>query len=213
MHRNRRSNNQKASLALAAVLRNGGFARLAPSLSAIGGNSADPIRRVAAGEIFGLKHIAAGIGAEVSFVSLDSRVPGLAVERPAALLACQGNCGNPLWMRFAANVLALEPARVVRGWLSDLIKALRVLCAETGLRAEPLALHSAWGNHHHNPATLARFWLAHVFCHGPIVLCNGTTGQVAQQLGRQWIGCELNPDYAPLQNERLAQTSLVLEAA
>lgn len=42
---------------------------------------------------------------------------------------------------------------------------------------------------------------------------SGTAGQVAQQLGRQWIGCELNPDYAPLQNERLAQTSLVLEAA
>lgn len=42
---------------------------------------------------------------------------------------------------------------------------------------------------------------------------SGTTGQVAQQLGRKWIGCELNPDYAPLQNERLAQTSLVLEAA
>lgn len=42
---------------------------------------------------------------------------------------------------------------------------------------------------------------------------SGTTGQVAQQLGRQWIGCELNPDYEPLQNERLAQTSLVLEAA
>lgn len=42
---------------------------------------------------------------------------------------------------------------------------------------------------------------------------SGTAGQVAQQLGRQWIGCELNPDYEPLQNERLAQTSLVLEAA
>jgi site-specific DNA-methyltransferase (cytosine-N4-specific) len=29
---------------------------------------------------------------------------------------------------------------------------------------------------------------------------SGTTGQVAQNLGRQWIGCELNPEYAPLQH-------------
>lgn len=32
---------------------------------------------------------------------------------------------------------------------------------------------------------------------------SGTTGQVAQRLGRQWIGCELNPAYASLQSERL----------
>jgi len=32
---------------------------------------------------------------------------------------------------------------------------------------------------------------------------SGTTGQVAQALGRQWIGCELNPDYAPLQQARI----------
>lgn len=42
---------------------------------------------------------------------------------------------------------------------------------------------------------------------------SGTTGQVAQQLGRQFIGIELNPEYAPLQAERLRQPSLNLEAA
>lgn len=39
---------------------------------------------------------------------------------------------------------------------------------------------------------------------------SGTTAQVAQQLGRQWIGCELNPEYAPLQQERTAQGALAL---
>jgi DNA modification methylase len=38
---------------------------------------------------------------------------------------------------------------------------------------------------------------------------SGTTGEVAQNLGRKWIGCELNRSYASLQNERTAQTSLV----
>jgi len=40
---------------------------------------------------------------------------------------------------------------------------------------------------------------------------SGTTAQVAQNLGRQYLGCELNPEYKPLQDKRLAQRSLVLE--
>lgn len=39
---------------------------------------------------------------------------------------------------------------------------------------------------------------------------SGTTGEVAQRLGRQWIGCELNQDYAPLQMNRTAQEGLPL---
>jgi DNA modification methylase len=42
---------------------------------------------------------------------------------------------------------------------------------------------------------------------------SGTTGQVAQNLGRQFIGCELNPAYEALQAERLRQMGLMLEAA
>jgi DNA modification methylase len=37
---------------------------------------------------------------------------------------------------------------------------------------------------------------------------SGTTAQVAQDLGRQYIGCELNPAYGKLQKKRTAQTSL-----
>jgi DNA modification methylase len=39
---------------------------------------------------------------------------------------------------------------------------------------------------------------------------SGTTGQVSQQLGRKWIGCELNKDYEALQNERISQQGLEL---
>ena len=42
---------------------------------------------------------------------------------------------------------------------------------------------------------------------------SGTTGEVAQNLGRQFIGCELNPAYKPLQVERLRQPGLILEVA
>jgi site-specific DNA-methyltransferase (cytosine-N4-specific) len=42
---------------------------------------------------------------------------------------------------------------------------------------------------------------------------SGTTGQVAQALGRHYIGCELNPAYKDLQDERTCQPSLLLEAS
>ena len=37
---------------------------------------------------------------------------------------------------------------------------------------------------------------------------SGTTAQVAQSLGRHYLGCELNPNYEKLQNERTQQLSL-----
>ena len=39
---------------------------------------------------------------------------------------------------------------------------------------------------------------------------SGTTAQVAQQLGRKYLGCELNPEYKTLQDKRVAQQSLEL---
>ncbi|ENH6337835.1 site-specific DNA-methyltransferase [Burkholderia vietnamiensis] len=39
---------------------------------------------------------------------------------------------------------------------------------------------------------------------------SGTTSQVAQRLGRRFIGCELNPDYESLQRDRLRQPGLAL---
>lgn len=37
---------------------------------------------------------------------------------------------------------------------------------------------------------------------------SGTTGFVANETGRRWIGMELNPEYKPLQDERLGRTGL-----
>jgi len=41
-------------------------------------------------------------------------------------------------------------------------------------------------------------------------LGSGTTAQVAEHLGRQWIGCEIKKEYLVLQRERLRQQSLEL---
>ncbi len=40
---------------------------------------------------------------------------------------------------------------------------------------------------------------------------SGTTAAVAEQLGRKWLGCEINPEYAALQDNRLRQQHLELE--
>jgi site-specific DNA-methyltransferase (cytosine-N4-specific) len=39
---------------------------------------------------------------------------------------------------------------------------------------------------------------------------SGTTGEVAERLGRKWIGLDLNADYESLQRERTAQQALAL---
>lgn len=39
---------------------------------------------------------------------------------------------------------------------------------------------------------------------------SGTTGEVAERLGRQWIGIELNPEYGKLAAQRTAQTGMQL---
>lgn len=39
---------------------------------------------------------------------------------------------------------------------------------------------------------------------------SGTTGQVAERLGRQWIGIELNPDYIALAKDRTKQMGMAL---
>jgi site-specific DNA-methyltransferase (cytosine-N4-specific) len=38
---------------------------------------------------------------------------------------------------------------------------------------------------------------------------SGTTAQVAQALGRRWLGCELNPDYLPMIENRVRQGALL----
>ena len=42
---------------------------------------------------------------------------------------------------------------------------------------------------------------------------SGTVGQVAQDLGRKWLGCELNPEYVKLSDKRTAQSGFILDTA
>jgi DNA modification methylase len=63
------------------------------------------------------------------------------------------------------------------------------------------------------PEGLLRYWIGYVCPEGGLVLDpflgSGTTGQVAESLGRRWFGIELNPDYEPLIKARTAQIGLL----
>jgi site-specific DNA-methyltransferase (cytosine-N4-specific) len=39
---------------------------------------------------------------------------------------------------------------------------------------------------------------------------SGTTAEVAQRLGRRWIGVEAQPDYLPMQARRTTQGALAI---
>lgn len=66
------------------------------------------------------------------------------------------------------------------------------------------------------PDKLAEICIASGSRVGDIVLDpfmgTGTVAQVAQDLGRRWIGCELSPEYAKLIAKRTAQQGMVLAA-
>lgn len=79
----------------------------------------------------------------------------------------------------------------------------------SGARAIPPAIFDKWAdlgwlNKVNIPPKLAA-------PHRSIVLDpfmgSGTTAQVAMQHGRQYLGCELNPEYGPLQQERISSVT------
>lgn len=95
---------------------------------------------------------------------------------------------------------------------SGRIHAFCVFDSETGARAESFPAYGAWRHKHYLAALLTAFFLAHVFCHRAILAFfgSGTTGEVCQRLGRDWIGCELQGEYEPLQRRRTAQLGMPL---
>ena len=216
MNRNRFSHYLAAPLARALVPVYRQHAGGKPSFSSVGCDSADPHWRVFTRQVFGLVSIAASVGAKISFVPLDSGVPRLAGKGRGAVLANHYQLCFPFRILVAGYILGLKPGWVEQGWLSNPIESFSILNTKTLLRAEPLSVHLARRNKHHLIADLAGFLLAHIFGHTRILpqfYGSGTTGQVAQALGRAFIGCELNPAYKDLQDSRTCQPSLLLEAA
>lgn len=96
----------------------------------------------------------------------------------------------------------------------------RVLtCADTGMRSNVWCV-AVGGEASDHPApmpeTLARDVIATWSNHGDLVLDpfsgSGTTAKAAKELGRMFLGLEINPEYCAIAERRIAQQVLELEA-
>ena len=212
MNRNRLSDNLKALLTCSVVSGDSEQPCRIPSLAAVCGNASNPIRRIWAGEILHFVGITAGTRTKFAFVVFDAGVPRLSLKRRAALFTDKRDRLNPIQAANASNLLGFEPRRIVPGWLACAIHALGIFDTGAMARAKTLAGHSAWRHQHNLTALLTWLLLSHIFAHVKIIthFGSGTTGEVAQSLGRQWIGCDLQRDYEAMQKQRTAQTGMVL---
>lgn len=212
MNRNRLPDYLKASLACPAVSGNCEKPCGIPSLAAVRGNASNPIRRILAGEILRFVGITAGTRTKFAFVVFDAGIPRFSLKRRAALFTDKRDRFNPIQVANASNLLGFEPRRIVLGWLAYAIHTFGIFDTSAMARAKTLAGHSAWGYQHNLSALLTWLLLSHIFAHIKIIthFGSGTTGQVAQALGRQWIGCEINRDYELLQKARVAQMGMLL---
>jgi len=91
---------------------------------------------------------------------------------------------------------------------------------ETGIRGNVWRYHAGNNGDDNSghpavfPYAMARDHIATWSNPGDIILDpfagSGTTLKAAQDLGRQWVGIEINPDYIPICEARIAQSSLDL---
>lgn len=208
----RYTNHFSTTLTRAAVSGDGYHPRSIPASPSIRCDATNPVWRICPGQIVILVKTTATYRAKISFVTTDTRIPRLSIKSLTALFAFQFQRLYPFWVDGTANVFRFKPRGIVFRWFAYAIHTLGILCAKATARAKPLTRHSTGRYQHERSAFLTWLLLPHVFAHGEIIarFGSGTTGQVAQALGRNWIGCEINREYERLQRQRTVQMGMVL---
>ncbi len=142
-------------------------------------------------------------GTKNHYASYPSAIPRLAIKLGSSQMGCCSSCGSPL-----ARIT--ERSAKKRERPNDLTKRT----GETGT-----------GNHCGNTVagvdvkTLG--WEAGCACNADTVPCtildpfagSGTSGIVARQLGRRFVGIDASPGYATMARRRLAQAAPIADAA
>ena len=115
---------------------------------------------------------------------------------------CCPDCGAP-WARVVekGEAVGRNPAGVPDGERTEHGIGRHRACARAG---ESSSTTTGWApTCAHDKATPVPCLVLDCF------MGSGTTAMVAQNLGRRWLGCELNPDYEALQRGRTAQLGLL----
>jgi DNA modification methylase len=145
------------------------------------------------------------------FATMPRRIPEIAIMAGTSEKGCCSDCGAP-YQRIVEKGLTAHDGQTQtiypKGTTSNRLALLRQAARERGEEYRNESRTTGW-----QPACA---------CNAPAIPCtvldpfggSGTTAMVAEQLGRDAILIELNPDYIALQRQRTAQPGFsFLEAA
>lgn len=141
------------------------------------------------------------------FATMPKRLAEIGILAGTSERGCCEKCGNPVKRIVESGMKAHDGATDSAyqvGSSANRLALLRQAARAQGQEYAP------------QPRTVG--WEATCTCQANTAPCvvldpffgSGTTGEVAQDLGRNWIGIELNTDYAPLQQSRLRQYGLAV---
>lgn len=142
------------------------------------------------------------------FATMPRRIPEIAIMAGTSEAGCCAECGAP-YQRIVEKGLTAHDGQTQTaypaGTTSNRLALLRQAARERG------------EEYRNESRTVG--WQPTCACHADTVPCvvldpflgSGTTGEVAQRLGRNWIGIELNPDYLPLIAQRTSQSAFHLQ--
>lgn len=123
-------------------------------------------------------------------------------------------------MKAVSKKVAEGDGRIVAGAAPGIDQRKHVGCTDANLRSVWWISPAQYGEAHFAvmPSRLAELCVVAGSRPGDTVfdpfMGSGTVAEVAQRLGRNWIGCELNPEYADLAERRTAGTiGMQLEVA
>lgn len=140
--------------------------------------------------------------AEAHFATFPSEIPRRCIKAGTSEKGCCAECGAP-WRRIT------EKAKRTRQRPNDYVKPRKH--AATKARNGSTSMLNSCSNRTAGVAVQTTGWEPTCKCGADIVPCtvldcfsgSGTTGMVATELGRAYIGCELNPAYAEMSRKRI----------
>jgi DNA modification methylase len=157
--------------------------------------------------------------AAAHFAVFPPEIPKRCIQAGTSERGACAECGAP-WERVVERTTVRQLADQAGTWTERPGAAGYGKAAGSSQRADARSGLSASNSHNagtpQSPRIETTGWRPTCDHDAPAVPCvvldpflgSGATAMVAQDLGRRWLGCELNPEYAPLIDKRTAQLGL-----
>ncbi|MGB0970384.1 MAG: DNA-methyltransferase, partial [Mycobacterium sp.] len=141
---------------------------------------------------------------EAHFACFPRPIPERAIMAGTSAYGCCSECGAP-WLREVERTSMQTRPGPGREGLKESAIGVSTRNAATGtMTAPPTSRTTGWRPGCEHGAGVVECTVLDPF------MGSGTTAEVAQKLGRNWIGIEAQADYLPMQERRTAQGALRL---